>query len=75
VITGPWNQSLVGLRHEQEQDEANAVAWMKEASVADVKVVWAAIQAMDYKTMPNGELISRFAQLGMSHAMLLAKGG
>lgn len=58
------------LRSEQEKDEANAVAWMNETDAADILRVWLAIQKMGGDSV--SELISRFAQLGMTHAALLA---
>jgi hypothetical protein len=61
---------LAALRSEQEKDEAFAVAWIKEMSSADLLKVWFYIQRLGGSN--ERELISRFAQLGMSHAMLLA---
>lgn len=58
------------LRSEQEQDEANAVKWMNETPNEDILRVWLAIQKMGGDSMT--EVISRFSQLGMTHAALLA---
>lgn len=63
---------LVALRHEQELDEARAVEWVGQTSLPDMVAVWMDIQRMSDKSCRNGELIARFAQLGMSHAVLLA---
>jgi len=49
------------LRHEQDQDEANALLWWESASEADKRLVWAAI--------------SRFAQIGFTHVALMARLG
>lgn len=61
---------MSALRHVQEQDEAGAVTWMKETPTADLLRVWLAIQKMGGSEMQ--EIISRFAQLGFTHAALLA---
>jgi hypothetical protein len=61
---------LSKLRAAHEPDEAHAVAWVHNADGADLLRVWLAIQRM--KGDEVTELISRFAQLGMSHAVLLA---
>lgn len=58
------------LRSEQEQDEANAVAWMNDASNEDILRTWFAIQKINGDSMT--QLIQRFAQLGFTHAALLA---
>lgn len=70
----PMKKELMGLVSEQEQDETNANKWIRKTSTADILGVWMQIQAMSDATMENGELISRFAQLGLTHAVLLTYG-
>lgn len=55
----------------QEEDEAQAAAWVKAADGADIPRTWQMIQRLGGTN--ELELISRFAQLGMSHAVLLAE--
>lgn len=64
-------QDINALRYEQEHDEANCVEWWQDASDRDKVLVWEAIQAMG--ETPLQEIISRFAQLGMTHTALLAE--
>ena len=64
---------IVKLQAIQDQDEAAAMAWWKEASGADQMRIWLAIQRLG--GMPELELISRFAQLGATHIALLVEKG
>jgi hypothetical protein len=59
------------LLSEHDQDEAHAVAWMREATNEAAVRIWNAIQ--DLGGTPELEIVSRFAQLGMCHALLLAR--
>jgi hypothetical protein len=59
------------LRSEHERDEANCLKWWAETSSEDKQRVWDAIQALGGN--PINELISRFAQYGMTHAALQAE--
>jgi len=61
---------LNALRSEQEKDEAAAVTWWKDATDADKLRVWARIQQT--RSRQIDEVVSRFAQLGMTHIALLA---
>ena len=63
-------QSIAGLRHEQEQDEAQAVAWFHKTSHEDKVRLWETIQSMCGN--PMAEIISRCAQIGFTHVLLLA---
>jgi hypothetical protein len=63
---------ILKLRSEQEQDEAAALQWWRETSNEDKLFVWAAIQALGGG--PMEDIISRLAQLGMTHVALMAEG-
>lgn len=58
------------LVREQEHDEANAVRWLMETPDEGKTLVWEAIQKEPKSKLED--VVLRFAQLGMTHAMLLA---
>ena len=57
------------LRHQQEQDAAHALKWWRETSEPDKELVWSAIQSLGGS--PINEVVSRFAQLGMTQIALM----
>lgn len=63
--------NLLELRRKQEQDEANVVQWVNDATNAEILAVLEEIQKPHDN--PRHELVSRMAQLGLAHAYLLAK--
>lgn len=62
---------LCKLQFEQDQDEMNAVEWFNRGDTVQELKVWLAIQRMGGDSMT--ETISRFAQLGFTHAKLMAE--
>lgn len=58
------------LRSEQEKDEAMCVQWIAQHTDAQLQEIWDRIQKVG--ATPNEEIVLRFAQLGMTHAILLA---
>ena len=62
---------IAKLRREQIDDETNAIHWWRQTSNKDKSLLWDATQRMG--ASPTEELISRFAQIGMTHIALLAE--
>jgi len=63
-------RDIAKLRAEQERDEANVVAWIRDTSEEGLSLVWEAIQRTPVDAIDD--VVLRMAQLGMTHAILLS---
>lgn len=63
------DDKLATLKYEQEHDEAHCLHWLRTNPAKAIQEVWDAIQ--EPGETPLQEVVLRFAQLGMSHAVLL----
>lgn len=65
-------QMMASIGADNDQDQAECDAWMRESSDREKMCVWMAIQRQ-YKD-PVMELISRFAQLAFGQSLIRVRG-
>jgi len=61
-------QMIARIESDQDQDQAMCDQWFREATTADLMAVWLRI-SKPYQD-PVNEIMSRFAQLAFSEAVL-----
>lgn len=67
------DREVLALLHENEQDEAQCLDWLRKSSPASIGKVWDVIvRHYDDDAM---EVMSRFAQYGMTQAILRLQQG